>query len=156
MDARMPGKQARALCPVCQQPMPPDATECANCGAFVIDEAVVRLSRAFGINREKALALFEKGFRHPRQLEDRDLDDVLRNGENGLLFLCTNCGGFVATGDSRCPRCEAEFEPEARGPPRAERDILDLVLCPVCGADNDPSLEECEVCGENLKEDVEV
>src|SRR5207245_7131056 len=28
---------------------------------------------------------------------------------------------------------------------------LDLVLCPTCGADNDPSLEECEVCGSTLR-----
>ncbi len=146
----MPGKTARALCPVCQEPMPPDETECENCGAFVIDEAVVRLSRAFGIPREKALALFEKGFRHPKQIGDRDVDDVLEHGENGLLFLCTNCGGFVATGDLKCPRCAAEFEPE---PPEAapkEKDILDLVLCPVCGADNNPSWKECEICGEPL------
>src|SRR5512136_665919 len=149
MDARMPGKQARALCPVCQEPMPPDETECDNCGAFVIDEAVVRLCRAFGIPREKALALFEKGFRHPTQLKDRDVDDVLERGENGLLFLCTNCGGFVATGDSKCPRCGAEFEAE-EAVPVPEKDILDIALCPVCGADNDPSWKECEICGEPL------
>src|SRR5512136_292274 len=114
----MPGKTARALCPVCQEPMPPDETECENCGAFVIDEAVVRLCRALGIPREKALALFEKGFRHPTQLKDRSVDDVLERGENGLLFLCTNCGGFVATGDPKCPRCGAEFEmgPEEAAP----------------------------------------
>ncbi len=146
----MPGKAARALCPVCQEPMPPAETECDNCGAFVIDEAVVRLSRAFGIPREKALALFEKGFRHPKQIGDRNVDDVLRKGENGLLFLCTNCGGFVATGDAKCPRCGAEFEPEEPGPAPAEKDILDLVLCPVCGADNEPTWKECEICGEPL------
>lgn len=145
----MPGKTARALCPVCQEPMPPDETECENCGAFVIDEAVVRLCRAFGIPREKALALFEKGFRHPNQLQDRNVDDVLQRGENGLLFLCTNCGGFVATGDSTCPRCAAEFEPEpAEAEP--EKDILDTVLCPVCGADNEAVWKECEICGEPL------
>ena len=146
----MPGKTARALCPVCQEPMPPDETECENCGAFVIDEAVVRLSRAFGIPREKALALFEKGFRHPKQIGDRDVDDVLRKGENGLLFLCTNCGGFVATGDTTCPRCGAEFETEEETAAPPEKDILDLALCPVCGADNDPSWKECEICGEPL------
>ncbi|HII41020.1 MAG TPA: tetratricopeptide repeat protein [Thermoplasmata archaeon] len=145
----MPGKTARALCPVCQEPMPPDETECENCGAFVIDEAVVRLCRAFGIPREKALALFEKGFRHPTQLKDRNVDDVLERGENGLLFLCTNCGGFVATGDPKCPRCGAEFEAE-EAEPAAEKDILDIVLCPICGADNDPSWKECEICGEPL------
>ncbi len=145
----MPGKTARALCPVCQEPMPPDETECENCGAFVIDEAVVRLCRAFGIPREKALALFEKGFRHPTQLKDRNVDDVLERGENGLLFLCTNCGGFVAKGDSKCPRCGAEFETEEAAPAE-EKDILDIVLCPICGADNDPSWKECEICGEPL------
>src|SRR3972149_878783 len=97
----MPGKQARALCPVCQEPMPPDETACENCGAFVIDEAVVRLSRAFGIDREKALQLFEAGFRHPTQLRDRDLDGVLERRESGLLFICTNCGSFVAGKDNR-------------------------------------------------------
>ncbi len=151
MARPMPGKTARALCPVCQEPMPPDETECENCGAFVIDEAVVRLSRAFGIPREKALALFEKGFRHPKQLGDRDVDDVLKKGENGLLFLCTNCGGFVATGDAKCPRCGAEFESEEEPTTAApEKDILDLALCPICGADNDPSWKECEICGEPL------
>jgi len=129
--------------------MPPDETECENCGAFVIDEAVVRLCRAFGIQREKALALFEKGFRHPMQLKDRNVDDVLEHGENGLLFLCTNCGGFVATGDPKCPRCGAEFEAEEAAPAE-EKDILDLVLCPICGADNDPTWKECEICGEPL------
>ena len=149
MDGAMPGKTARALCPVCQEPMPPDETECDNCGAFVIDEAVVRLCRALGIPREKALALFEKGFRHPNQLQDRNVDDVLEKGENGLLFLCTNCGGFVATGDSKCPRCAAEFESEPAGP-EAEKDILDTVLCPVCGAENEAVWKECEICGEPL------
>jgi len=129
--------------------MPPDETECENCGAFVIDEAVVRLCRAFGIPREKALALFEKGFRHPTQLKDRNVDDVLQRGENGLLFLCTNCGGFVATGDPKCPRCGAEFETEEE-PPLPEKDILDTTLCPVCGADNDATWKECEICGEPL------
>src|SRR3989441_9228035 len=148
----MPGKQARVLCPVCAEPMPPDETECANCGAFVIDEAVVRLSRAFGLDREKALKLFEAGFRHTKQLRDRDPNGILEKGEVGLLFICTNCGGFVAAGDTKCPRCAAEFEtePEAE-PPSTEEDILDLVLCPTCGGDNDPELEECEICGTALR-----
>src|SRR2546422_93780 len=146
----MPGKQARVLCPVCAEPMPPDETECANCGAFVIDEAVVRLSRAFGLDREKALKLFEAGFRHTKQLRDRDPNGILEKGEVGLLFICTNCGGFVAAGDAKCPRCAAEFEAEPE-PPGTEEDILDLVLCPTCGADNDPDLEECEVCGSALR-----
>ena len=148
----MPGKQPRVLCPVCQEPIPPDETECRNCGAFVIDEAVVRLSRAFGLDREKALKLFEAGFRHPKQLRDRDPNRVLEKGEIGLLFICTNCGGFVGAGDSKCPRCAAEFETEVEGPSEQEEDILDLVLCPVCGADNDPELVECEICGETLRE----
>src|SRR5438309_822057 len=148
----MPGKQARGLCPVCAEPIPPDETECWNCGAFVIDEAVVRLSRAFGLDREKALNWFEAGFRHPKQLRDRDPNRVLEKGEVGLLFICTNCGGFVGAGDSKCPRCAAEFETEAEGPEAEEEDILDLVLCPVCGADNDPEVVECEICGEALRE----
>ncbi len=148
----MPGKQPRVLCPVCQEPIPPDETECENCGAFVIDEAVVRLSRALGLDREKALRLFEQGFRHPTQLKDRDPDAVLEKGEVGLLFICTNCGGFVAAGDLRCPRCSAEFEPETEEVGPAEEDILDIVLCPICGADNDTDAPECEVCGEPLKE----
>src|SRR5207245_1121258 len=146
----MPGKQARVLCPVCAEPMPPEETECANCGAFVIDEAVVRLSRAFGLDREKALKLFEAGFRHTKQLRDRDPNGILEKGEVGLLFICTNCGGFVAAGDAKCPRCAAEFEAEPE-PLGTEEDILDLVLCPTCGADNDPNLEECEVCGSTLR-----
>ncbi|TLZ70469.1 MAG: tetratricopeptide repeat protein [Methanobacteriota archaeon] len=148
----MPGKQPRVLCPVCQEPIPPDETECENCGAFVIDEAVVRLSRALGLDREKALKLFEQGFRHPTQLKDRDPDAVLEKGEVGLLFICTNCGGFVAAGDLRCSRCAAEFEPEAEEVGPAEEDILDIVLCPICGADNDSDAPECEICGEPLKE----
>jgi len=150
----MPGKQARVLCPVCAEPMPPDETECANCGAFVIDEAVVRLSRAFGLDREKALKLFEAGFRHTKQLRDRDPNGVLEKGEVGLLFICTNCGGFVAAGDTKCSRCAAEFETEPE-PPDTEADILDLVLCPLCGADNDPDLAECEICGGALRETKE-
>src|SRR3989475_710544 len=146
----MPGKQARVLCPVCAEPMPPEETECANCGAFVIDEAVVRLSRAFGLDREKALKPFEAGFRHTKQLRDRDPNGILEKGEVGLLFICTNCGGFVAAGDTKCPRCAAEFEAEPE-PPGVEEDILDLVLCPTCGADNDPELEECEICGTALR-----
>jgi len=148
----MPGKQPRVLCPVCQEPIPPDETECENCGAFVIDEAVVRLSRALGLDREKALRLFEQGFRHPTQLKDRDPDAVLEKGEVGLLFICTNCGGFVASGDSTCPRCSAEFETETEEVGPAEEDILDIALCPICGADNDSEAPECEVCGEPLKE----
>ena len=150
----MPGKQARVLCPVCAEPMPPDETECANCGAFVIDEAVVRLSRAFGLDREKALKLFEAGFRHTKQLRDRDPNGVLEKGEVGILFICTNCGGFVASGDTTCPRCAAEFETEPMVEDM-EEDILDLRLCPICGADNDPELEECEVCGGPLRETKE-
>lgn len=149
----MPGKQARVLCPVCQEPIPPDETECGNCGAFVIDEAVVRLSRAFGLDRERALKLFEAGFRHPTQLRDRDPNRVLEKGEVGLLFICTNCGGFVAAADSKCPRCAAEFEAEPEAPAaEEEEDILDLVLCPACGADNDFDVVECEICGEALRE----
>lgn len=149
----MPGKQARVLCPVCQEPIPPDETECGNCGAFVIDEAVVRLSRAFGLDRDRALKLFEAGFRHPTQLRDRDPNRVLEKGEVGVLFICTNCGGFVAGGDSKCPRCAAEFEEEPDAPAaEEEEDILDLLLCPVCGADNDSDVVECEICGEALRE----
>jgi len=134
--------------------MPPDETECANCGAFVIDEAVVRLSRAFGLDREKALKLFEAGFRHTKQLQDRDPNGVLEKGEVGLLFICTNCGGFVASGDTTCPRCAAEFETEPTVEDM-EEDILDLSLCPICGADNDPELDECEVCGGPLRDTKE-
>ena len=151
----MPGKQARVLCPVCAEPIPPDETECWNCGAFVIDEAVVRLCRAFGLNREKALKLFEAGFRHTKQLKDRDPNRVLETGEVGLLFICTNCGSFVASGDMKCPRCAAEFEPEPAATAPVEEDILDILLCPVCGADNDLGTAECEVCGEALKETEE-
>lgn len=146
----MPGKQARVLCPVCQEPIPLDETECENCGAFVIDEAVVRLSRALGLEREKALQLFEAGFRHPTQLKNRDPNRVLEKGEVGLLFICTNCGGFVASGDSKCPRCAAEFETEPETEGLEPEDILDIVLCPVCGADNEPDLAECEICGAPL------
>jgi Flp pilus assembly protein TadD len=148
----MPGKQARVLCPVCQEPIPPDETECENCGAFVIDEAVVRLSRALGLDRDRALKLFDAGFRHPKQLRGRDPNRVLEKGEVGLLFICTNCGGFVAGGDTKCPRCSAEFETEPEEVAPEEEDILDLVLCPVCGADNDPEFIECEICGEVLRE----
>src|SRR2546427_4193676 len=148
----MPGKQARGLCPVCAEPIPPDETECWNCGAFVIDEAVVRLSRAFGLDREKALKLFEAGFRHTKQLKDRDPNRVLETGEVGLLFICTNCGSFVASGDTKGPRCAAEFEPEPAATTPVEEDILDILLCPVCGADYDLGTAECEVCGEALKE----
>src|SRR5437016_13060889 len=143
----MPGKQARVLCPVCAEPMPPDETECANCGAFVIDEAVVRLSRAFGLDREKAMKLFEAGFRHTKQLRDRDPNGVLEKGEVGLLFICTNCGGFVASGDAKCPRCAAEFEPEPATAAPVEEDILDILLCPVCGADYDLGTAEREEAG---------
>src|SRR2546425_12327624 len=148
----MPGKQPRVLWPVCQEPIPPDETECGNCGAFVIDEAVVRLSRAFGLDREKALKLFDAGFRHPKQLRDRDPNRVLEKGEVGLLFICTNCGGFVTAGDLKCPRWGAEFETEAGGPAAGEEDILDLVLFPGCGADNDPTLVQGEICGGTPRE----
>ena len=151
----MPGKQTRVLCPVCQEPIPPDETECENCGAFVIDEAVVRLSRALGLDHEKALKLFEAGFRHPKQLRDRDPNRVLEKGEVGILFICTNCGGFVASGDAKCPRCAAEFDTEPEEPAPEEKDILDVVLCSVCGADNNSDLAECEICRETLKEPKE-
>src|SRR5205809_6731544 len=140
----MPGKQARVLCAVCAEPMAPEETECGNCGAFVIDEAVVRLSRAFGLDREKALKLFDAGFRHTKQLRDRDPEGILEKGEVGLLFICTNCGGFVAAGDAKGPRCAAEFEAEPE-PPDADEDILDLVLCPACGPAHDPQLDACEL-----------
>src|SRR5438046_1600963 len=65
----MPGKQARVLCPVCQEPIPPDETECGNCGAFVFDEAVVRLSRAFGLDRERALQLLRMAEARLEQLQ---------------------------------------------------------------------------------------
>src|SRR5207237_10451626 len=105
----MPGKQPRVLCPVCQEPIPPDETECRNCGAFVIDEAVVRLSRAFGLDRERALKLFEAGFRHPKQLRDRDPNRVLEKGEVGVLFICTICRGFVAGDIALFSRSAVEF-----------------------------------------------
>lgn len=146
----MPGKEPRVLCPVCQEPIPPDETECANCGAFVIDEAVVRLGRAFGLKRDAALKLVEMGFRHPRQFRDRDPGNVLQEGDVGLLFICTNCGSFVSVDDAKCPRCASEFEETAEEPAPPEADILDLVLCPVCGADNPPEPAECEICGERL------
>src|SRR5437879_13531333 len=92
----MPGKQARGLCPVCAEPIPPDETECWNCGAFVIDEAVVRLSRAFGLDREKALKLFEAGFRHTKQLKDRDPNRVLETGE--VEIGRASCRGGVWVG----------------------------------------------------------
>ena len=150
----MPGKAPRVLCPVCQEPLPPDETECRNCGAFVVDEALVRLSRAFGIDRPKALQLFEAGFRHPLQLQGRDVDRVIERGESGLLFLCTNCGSFVAGQEARCARCGSVFEasPDESIDIGEEDDILDVVLCPNCGADNDPEIVECEICGEQLKE----
>src|SRR2546421_7215378 len=96
----MPGKQPRVLCPVCQEPIPPDETECRNCGAFVIDEAVVRLSRAFGLDREKALKLFEAGFRPPKQMWDRDPNRVLEKGGVRPLFIFPKCRGVVRAGGS--------------------------------------------------------
>src|SRR4030067_1149840 len=122
--------------------MAPHATDCGICGAFVIDEAVVRLSRAFGIDREKALALFEAGFRPPEQLRGRDVDGVLERKETGLLFLCTNCGGFVATGDPTCPRCGAEFEADEETEPAwagGGAGILAPPRCPTCGGETPPA-----------------
>src|SRR2546425_10107039 len=130
----MPGKQARGLCPVCAEPIPPDETECWNCGAFVIDEAVVRLSRAFGLDREKALKLFEAGVRHTKQLKDRGPNRVLETGEGGLLFICTNCGSFVAAGDMKGPRRAAEFEAEPPLAPPGGEGIPDLPPCPLSAA----------------------
>src|SRR5437870_5280619 len=112
----MPGKQARGLCPVCAEPIPPDETECWNCGAFVIDEAVVRLSRAFGLDREKALKLFEAGFRHTKQPKDRDPNRVLETGEVGHLFVRTNSGSFVPSGDMKRPRGGAAHRKATGGP----------------------------------------
>jgi len=128
--------------------MPPDETECRNCGAFVVDEALVRLCRAFGIDRHKALQLIDAGFRHPLQLKGRDVDAVLEGHESGLLFLCTNCGSFVAGPDPACARCGAEFEAGPREPlVTPEDDILDLFICSNCGADNEPEARECDICG---------
>src|SRR2546430_2839692 len=100
----MPGKQARVLCPVCQEPIPPDETECGNCGAFVMDEAVVRLSRALGLDRERALKLFEAGFRPPKQMRGRDSEWGLQKGGGGRLVILTEFGAFVARGDTEGPR----------------------------------------------------
>src|SRR5256885_10062402 len=111
----MPGKQPRVLCPVCQEPIPPDETECRNCGAFVIDEAVVRLSRAFGLDREKALKLFEAGFRHPKQLRDRGPKPVLEQGEGCPLFIFTKFGRFRGAGCSEYSRRAAGIENETPG-----------------------------------------
>src|SRR5256885_17157953 len=100
----MPGKQPRVLCPVCQEPIPPDETECRNCGAFVIDEAVVRLSRAFGLDREKALKLFEAGFRPPKQTRGPGPDPAPQKGEVGPPVACTKLGGpLCATGREMPP-----------------------------------------------------
>src|SRR2546421_6863093 len=101
----MPGKQPRVLCPVCQEPIPPDETECRNCGAFVIDEAVVRLSRAFGLDREKALKLFEAGFRPPQQVRDCDPNPVLEKGEVRPPFPRKKFGGILGAGGSQAPPC---------------------------------------------------
>src|SRR5438105_13778844 len=101
----MPGKQPRVLCPVCQEPIPPDETECRNCGAFVIDEAVVRLSRAFGLYREIALKLFEAGFRHQKQLWDRVRNRVREKDDVGLVRITHARTGSLAAPDSTCPRC---------------------------------------------------
>jgi tetratricopeptide (TPR) repeat protein len=158
MDARtawkrpsMPGKEPRALCPVCQEPLPPDETECRHCGAFVIDEALVRLGRAFGIDREKALRLVDAGFRHPLQLRGRDVNGVLERRESGLLFLCTNCGSFVAGQEAHCARCGAVFEAATEESiDFGAEDILDLLMCQYCGADNEPTAAECDICGHPL------
>src|SRR6266566_4009117 len=79
-------------------------------------------SRRDGVRELRGLR--HRRSRHPTQLKDRDPDAVLEKGEVGLLFICTNCGGFVAAGDSRCSRCSAEFEPETEEIGPAEEDIL--------------------------------
>src|SRR2546428_12876745 len=120
----MPGKQARVLCPVCAEPMPPDETECANCGAFVIDEAVVRLSRAFGLDREKALKLFEAGFRPTKQLQGPAPNPAPPTGGVGPPLLFPESGRPLAPrGPQRPPRAPGIRAAPPATPPGGE-DIL--------------------------------
>src|SRR5436309_3777575 len=59
----------------------------------------------------------------------------------------------AAASSPRATRNVLGARPSSRQPepPGVEEDILDLVLCPTCGADNDPELEECEICGTALR-----
>src|SRR3989442_1514040 len=94
---------------------------------------------------------------------------LLKNAEGRLSTLTTGTAGLWSAGRVEsasmpgkqarvvCPVCAEPMPPDETEPTveDMEEDILDLRLCPICGADNDPELEECEVCGGPLRETKE-
>lgn len=148
----MPSKSPYSLpCPLCGEPLEPEATKCKNCGASVpkqTRESLTALMDGLMIDAQKAQRLYNLGYRKPQELKGKDLEEIL--AQEPKLFLCPSCGAFVHEKDEKCQRCGAEFGGDAM-------EIEDFLVreerpCPNCGEPIHVDAATCPACGKPVAE----
>jgi tetratricopeptide (TPR) repeat protein/predicted amidophosphoribosyltransferase len=149
---RLPKKNPYQVpCPLCGEPLDPEAAKCKNCGASVpkqTRESLTALMDGLMVDAQKAQRLYNLGYRKPQELRGKDLDEVL--SQEPKLFLCPSCGAFVHEKDEKCQRCGAEFGGDAM-------EIEDFLVreerpCPHCGEPIHVDAAMCPACGKPVAE----
>ena len=90
------------FCPVCHGLIPKDAAVCMWCGSKLDPDLPGEDGAPGEVSSEDSVARVppDDG-ENPEGYPSSDIDSI---------FLCTNCGAFVAAGAPRCPVCDARFE----------------------------------------------
>jgi len=159
MVANLGEEYQKVPCPLCGEPLEEGSLQCKNCGCAVPQEtveALKRLMRVLRIGPQKAMALYEFGYKDPDQLKDKDIEDLLaiRNrGRSEVIYLCSECGAFVGGEEEICSKCGTKIGGEAELVEDyifKEEEKEEEYLCTQCGALVSFRADACPYCGRNI------
>ena len=171
-------------CPFCGEEIDADALQCPKCGNRWDDaeerEAIRVMLSMPGVGEKRVRKLYEAGFRKIRDIEEADLEEILKKAgiplrvakevkerveEKQGIYICPNCGAFVSANAKTCPICGSSLEGieeisevESTEEETGLKDDLfveesqNIYLCKVCGAFVSESMAECPVCGAPMPE----
>ena len=174
----------KVTCPFCGEEIEAEALRCPKCGNSWDDaeerEAIRVMLSMPGMGEKRVKKLHDAGFRKIKDVEDADLEEILRKAgiplkvakevkerveEKKGIYICPNCGAFVGAEAKECPICgsplegeeEIEGEIEEKGVGGLKDDLFveevqNLYLCKICGAFVSENMDSCPVCGAKMPE----
>ncbi|MDG6221013.1 MAG: helix-hairpin-helix domain-containing protein, partial [Candidatus Thermoplasmatota archaeon] len=178
------------LCPSCGAFISLGAEKCEICGIEFEEEEDELAEEQVEVGEdEEAQRLSEELEADARDVEngqaEGDEDGFWYKKREKDLFLCPNCGAFIAEGEPKCHICGVEFSEEEESIEDVEQAMEDeadqvrraqeeqalreegvdgfwykekqkgLFLCPDCGAFISEGVTHCEICGIEFETETE-